>query len=59
MLHRQSFKRIMVLPPRLELGSRTNLVLPRYKRGALPIELREPGFKYLWARVLAVGIEPT
>lgn len=50
MLHRQSFERIMVLPPRLELGSRTNLVLPGYKPGALPIELREPGLKYQWVR---------
>jgi hypothetical protein len=36
-----SFRPAKMLPPRLELGSRTNLVLPAYKAGALPIELQE------------------
>lgn len=37
---------ILMLRPRLELGSRTNLVLAGYKPAALPIELPEQ-FKQL------------
>ena len=44
-----------VLRPRLELGSRTNLVLARYKLAALPIELPEQ-FKQL---VRPYGLEPS
>lgn len=31
-----------MLPPGFEPGSRTDLVLTRYKRAALPVELQEP-----------------
>lgn len=31
-----------MLPPGFEPGSRTNPVLTRYKRAALPVELQEP-----------------
>ncbi len=31
-----------MLPPGVEPGSRTDLVLTRYKRAALPVELQEP-----------------
>lgn len=33
-----------MLPPGFEPGSRTDLVLTRYKRAALPVELQEPDY---------------
>ena len=44
-----------MLRPRVELGSRTDLVLARYKLAALPIELPEQ-FKEL---VRPYGLEPS
>ena len=46
---------VIMLRPRLELGSRTDLVLARYKLAALPIELPEQ-FKQL---VCPYGLEPS
>ena len=46
---------VLMLRPRLELGSRTDLVLARYKLAALPIELPERSKEL----VRPYGLEPS
>lgn len=45
-----------MLPPGFEPGSRTDLVLTRYKRAALPVELQEPAYSRF--QRLQPGFEP-